>query len=119
MTTKTSFGGRPQIHCKRGNKGWAEISVRDRRVERALPLCAFDVDVDPLAVAGTFGKLVCSGLIHFNLIRCSKALANEVVYVTNVMSVMIGDTLLTDDRLVPAQFPGVFASAIANNRGRR
>lgn len=104
MTTKTSFGGRPQIHCKRGNKGWAEISVRDRRLERALPLCAFDVDVDPLAVAGTFGKLVYSELTDFNPIRCSKALANEGSTLSIVMSLMIGDILLTDDRLAPAQF---------------
>ena len=78
--------------------------MRDRRLERALPLCAFDVDVDPLAVAGTFGKLVYSELTDFNPIRCSKALANEGSTLSIVMSLMIGDILLTDDRLAPAQF---------------
>jgi hypothetical protein len=72
-------------------------------VWNGLRLCAFDVDVDPLAVAGTFGKLVYSELTD-NPIRCSKALANEGSTLSIVMSLMIGDILLTDDRLAPAQF---------------
>ena len=78
--------------------------MRDRRLERTFSCRAFDVYVDPLSVAGTFGKLVYSELTDFNLIRCSKALANEGSTLSIVMSLMIGDILLTDDRLAPAQF---------------
>src|SRR5208337_5505787 len=38
--------------------------MRDRRSKWAFPLCALDVDVNPLMVARAFGKLVNPRLIH-------------------------------------------------------
>jgi hypothetical protein len=56
--------------------------VRDRRPERAFSFCAFDVYVDPLSVAGTFGELVYSGLVDLDPIRSSEVLADKVLYVS-------------------------------------
>jgi len=55
--------------------------VRDRRLERTFSCCAFDVYVDPLSVAGTFGKLVYSGLVDSIQSDVPRLFADKVLYV--------------------------------------
>ena len=50
--------------------------------------------MDPLSVVGSFGKLVYSGLVDLGPIRCSKALADKVLYVIKTVD---GPTLLKVD----------------------
>jgi len=103
--TEASLGAKAQIHCKRGNQGQAEISVRDRRLERTFSFCAFDVYVDPLSVAGAFGELVYSGLVDLDPIRSSEILTDKVLYVIKRhLSPWHVVPVLTDERLAPRRF---------------
>jgi len=55
---------RSDLHLQRRNERKRQVTVRNRRSVRALALCAFDVDTDPLAIAAALGELVDPGLIH-------------------------------------------------------
>jgi hypothetical protein len=52
--------------------------MRNRRSIRALALCAFDIDMDPLAIAAALGELVDPGLIDGHPARDSDLLADEL-----------------------------------------
>src|ERR1700722_17424561 len=65
------------LHRQRRHHRQRQIAVRDRTTERTFPLRPFNVDMDPLVVAGTGSKSVDARLIDRDPIGKSEFLSNS------------------------------------------
>src|SRR5437868_3538709 len=52
------------LHGQRSHHRQRQIAMRDRTAERTFPLCPFNVDVNPLAIAGAGSKRIDARLIY-------------------------------------------------------
>ena len=57
------LGNDADLHCQAGDHGKRQIAMGNRAAEWAFPLCALDVDMDPLMIAGARRKRIDARLI--------------------------------------------------------
>src|SRR6201999_4358665 len=65
------------LHRERPHHRQRQIAMRDRTAERTFPLCPFNVDMDPSAIAGAGRKRVDAWLIYRDPIGKSEFMPNS------------------------------------------